>query len=122
MVQAVVYDDGKACLECQFSKGAWIWTGSTDPCDGSRIFAPRRQRYFQYFNVFKMADSFPVALMDLGYVTHGVHANSRLVYLPASLSADQTILTITGPPNAKIWPPGPGWLYLVVGGVPSTAR
>jgi len=69
-----------------------------------------------------MADSFPVALMDLGYVTHGVHANSRLVYLPASLSADQTILTITGPPDAKIWPPGPGWLYLVVGGVPSTAR
>lgn len=55
--------------------------------------------------------------MDLGYVTHANHANSRLVYLPAFLDGD--VLTITGPPNENIYPPGPGWLFLVVSGVPS---
>ncbi|OAX42005.1 hypothetical protein K503DRAFT_797528 [Rhizopogon vinicolor AM-OR11-026] len=39
-----------------------------------------------------------VALMDLGFITHAVHANSRL---PAA------------------YPPGPGWIYIVVDGVPS---
>jgi hypothetical protein len=55
--------------------------------------------------------------MDLGYVTHAVHANSRLVYLSSTLNDE--ILTIRGPPNGKVYPPGPGWLYVVVGGVPS---
>ena len=57
--------------------------------------------------------------MDLGYVTHAVHANSRLVYLVSSLSDDKTTLTITGPPNGNIYPPGPGFIYVVVDGVPS---
>lgn len=61
---------------------------------------------------------FSVALMDLGYVTHAVHANSRLVYLTNSLSGET--LTVTGPPNGNVYPPGPGWLYLLVDGVPST--
>ncbi|EPQ57993.1 copper radical oxidase [Gloeophyllum trabeum ATCC 11539] len=62
-----------------------------------------------------------VALMDLGYITHAVHANSRLVYLAASLSVDdRKTLTITAPPNANVYPPGPGWLYLVVDGIPTT--
>lgn len=55
--------------------------------------------------------------MDLGYVTHAVHANSRLVYLAVSIDGETA--TITGPPNGMIYPPGPGWLYLVVDGVPS---
>ncbi|KAJ7444844.1 copper radical oxidase [Mycena latifolia] len=62
-----------------------------------------------------------VALMDLGFVTHAVHANSRMVYLDATPSADGTTLTVTGPPNGKVYPPGPGWLFLVVDGVPSKA-
>ncbi|KAJ6525710.1 putative copper radical oxidase [Mycena capillaripes] len=62
-----------------------------------------------------------VPLMDFGYVTHAVHANSRLVYLDATLSDDGTELTITGPPNEMVYPPGPGWLFVVVNGVPSTA-
>ncbi|KAJ7709615.1 copper radical oxidase [Mycena rosella] len=62
-----------------------------------------------------------VALMDFGYVTHAVHANSRLVYLDATSSADGTTVTITGPPNGMIYPPGPGWLFVVVDGVPSKA-
>lgn len=58
--------------------------------------------------------------MDLGYVTHAIHANSRLVYLVVSQSSnDRETLTITGPPNGNVYPPGPGWLYIVVDGVPS---
>ncbi|KAI9069103.1 copper radical oxidase [Trametes sanguinea] len=60
-----------------------------------------------------------VALMDLGYVTHAVHANSRLVYLEHSLSDDKETLTITGPPNGNIYPPGPAFIYVVVDDVPS---
>jgi hypothetical protein len=60
--------------------------------------------------------------MNLGYATHAVHFNSRLVYLEVSISADLKTLTVTGPPSGRIYPPGPGWLYLVVGGVPSPGR
>ena len=57
--------------------------------------------------------------MDLGYVTHAVHANSRYVLLASSLAGDKTQLTIVGPPDGNIYPPGPGWLYVVVNGIPS---
>ncbi|PIL24258.1 hypothetical protein GSI_14011 [Ganoderma sinense ZZ0214-1] len=60
-----------------------------------------------------------VALMDLGYVTHAVHASSRLVYLVFSLSSDRKTLTITGPPSGEVYPPGPGFIYVVVDDVPS---
>jgi hypothetical protein len=46
-----------------------------------------------------------------------VHANLRLVYLVSSLDADT--LVVTGPPNANIYPPGPGWIFVIVDGVPS---
>ena len=58
--------------------------------------------------------------MDLGFVTHAVHANSRLVYLKAVLQNDQ--VKVTGPPNPFIYPPGPGFLYVVVGGIPSFGK
>lgn len=57
--------------------------------------------------------------MDFGYVTHAVHANSRYVELVSSLS-DNTI-TVDGPPDGNIYPPGPGWLLVVVDDVPSKA-
>ncbi|KZT09616.1 copper radical oxidase [Laetiporus sulphureus 93-53] len=60
-----------------------------------------------------------VALMDLGFVTHAVHANSRLVYLASSLSDDGQTITVTGPPNGNVYPPGPGFLYVVINDVPS---
>ncbi|KAG1754392.1 putative copper radical oxidase [Suillus lakei] len=65
------------------------------------------------------ARSIKVALMDLGFVTHAVHANSRLVYLSSSLFSDGHSLQITGPPRPAVYPPGPGWIYVVVDGVPS---
>ena len=57
--------------------------------------------------------------MDFGYVTHAVHANSRLVYLVSSVSNGE--VTVTGPPDGNIYPPGPGWLMVVADGVPSEA-
>ncbi|KAI0313341.1 copper radical oxidase [Amylostereum chailletii] len=65
------------------------------------------------------ASDVKVSLMDLGYVTHAVHANSRLVFLKTSLSEDGSTLTITGPPSGEVYPPGPGWLYVVAGDVAS---
>jgi hypothetical protein len=58
-------------------------------------------------------------IMDLGYVTHAVHSNSRSVYLKTTFSTDAKTLSITGPPDGNVYPPGPGWIYVVVDGVPS---
>ena len=55
--------------------------------------------------------------MDFGYVTHAVHSNSRLVYL--KVTSKDGVLTVRGPPNGNIYPPGPGWLHVVVDEIPS---
>ncbi|KAJ7027174.1 glyoxal oxidase N-terminus-domain-containing protein [Mycena alexandri] len=61
-----------------------------------------------------------VALMDLGFATHGVHMDQRFVKLVSKLSPDKKTLTVTGPPTSRIYPPGPAFLYVVTtGGVPS---
>jgi Domain of unknown function (DUF1929) len=66
-----------------------------------------------------MTNRYPVALMDFGYVTHAVPANCRMVYLYAVRDVD--ILKVRGPPNGNVYPPGPGWLHVIVDKVPSTA-
>ncbi|KAJ6542850.1 glyoxal oxidase N-terminus-domain-containing protein [Mycena capillaripes] len=80
------------------------------------------------YNVhFKLAVNLPaytarvkVALMDLGFATHGVHMDQRLVYLVSILSADKKTLTVTAPPTSTIYPPGPAYLYVVTNtGAPS---
>jgi len=61
--------------------------------------------------------------MDLGYVTHAVHANSRMVYLRlVSSDLASGILVVEGPPSSGIYPPGPGWLYVVSNGIPSEGK
>ncbi len=61
-----------------------------------------------------------VSLMDLGFATHGVHMDQRLLKLVSSLSDDGKTLTVTGPPTARLYPPGPAYLYVVTDeGVPS---
>lgn len=52
-------------------------------------------------------------------MTHAVHANSRLVYLSSSVSNGK--VTVTGPPDGDVYPPGPGWLMVVADDVPSEA-
>ncbi|TRM62545.1 glyoxal oxidase N-terminus-domain-containing protein [Schizophyllum amplum] len=44
----------------------------------------------------------------LGYVTHAVHANSRLVELQILRRGDG-VLEVAAPPSGKIYPPGPGF-------------
>lgn len=66
--------------------------------------------------------------MDLSFVTHSLHMNSRLVYLDFTVglpmrrsnlqsrqSTSLTTLQVHSPPRPSIYPPGPGWIYLVVG-------
>ncbi|MCW2621276.1 MAG: putative galactose oxidase [Frankiales bacterium] len=62
-----------------------------------------------------------VALVGLGDVTHGVDQGQR--YVPLPFSASGTTLTVTGPPNGGVTPPGYYMLVLVdQAGVPSVAK
>jgi len=80
-----------------------------------------------YGTTFNLAVTLPantvnvtVALMDLGFATHGVHMDQRLVQLVSSLSADKLTLTVTAPPTNRVYPPGPAFLYVVTdSGAPS---
>ncbi|KAJ6600143.1 hypothetical protein B0H10DRAFT_1958872 [Mycena sp. CBHHK59/15] len=54
-----------------------------------------------------------VALMDLGFATHGAHMDQHLVQLVASLSADKKTLVVTAPPTGAHYPPGPAYLCVV---------
>lgn len=66
------------------------------------------------------AESVTVSLMDLGFETHAVHMDQRLVQLVATLSSDKKSLVVTAPPSNTIYPPGPAFLYVVTdAGVPS---
>ncbi|KAK7440787.1 hypothetical protein VKT23_016864 [Stygiomarasmius scandens] len=65
------------------------------------------------------AQNVSVVIMDLGFATHGVHMDQRLVGLVSELSDDRTQLTVTGPPSPTIYSPGPAFMYLLVNGVPS---
>ncbi|KAJ7234958.1 glyoxal oxidase N-terminus-domain-containing protein [Mycena rebaudengoi] len=61
------------------------------------------------------AASVKVALMDLGFSSHAYHSSSRLVWLEAQLSRDRRTLEISSPPNNRVYPPGPGYIFLNVG-------
>ncbi|KAF8996332.1 copper radical oxidase [Cyathus striatus] len=85
---------------------------------------PEQINYNSTFNISvslpQDTDGVSVVLMDLGFATHAVHMDQRLVKLVSSLSSDKSTLTVTGPPSARHYPPGPGYLYVVTdAGVPS---
>ncbi|KAJ1306840.1 hypothetical protein OPQ81_007825 [Rhizoctonia solani] len=63
-----------------------------------------------------------VMLMDLGFITHSVHMDQKAVELVSTLSSDRRTLTIVGPPNAPVYSPGPGWIFVVADGIPSVAQ
>ncbi|KAJ7580142.1 glyoxal oxidase N-terminus-domain-containing protein [Mycena floridula] len=67
------------------------------------------------------ASTIQVALMDLGFSSHAFHSSSRLVFMDATLSHDRKTLTITSPPNNRVYPPGPAWIFVTIDGVTSTA-
>ncbi|KAF9467902.1 copper radical oxidase [Collybia nuda] len=60
-----------------------------------------------------------VALIDLGFSSHSFHSSSRLVFMNAVLARDRKSVTITTPPNNRIFPPGPGYIFLTIDGVTS---
>ncbi|KDQ33386.1 hypothetical protein PLEOSDRAFT_152955 [Pleurotus ostreatus PC15] len=64
------------------------------------------------------ADTVKFVMMDLGFITHSVHANSRLVYLKHQSSTANSFV-VSGPKDEGLYPPGPAWLAVVVDGVPS---
>jgi len=65
------------------------------------------------------ATAFKAVIMDLGFHTHAVSLNCRHVGLVSSYDADTGALTITGPPNKFVYPPGPAYLYILGDGIPS---
>ncbi|KAF8518687.1 glyoxal oxidase N-terminus-domain-containing protein [Hysterangium stoloniferum] len=72
------------------------------------------------------ATNVTVSLMDLGFSTHGVHMDQRLVQLASSITLGGALtdnivtLSVEAPPNGMVYPPGPGYLYVVTDtGVPS---
>ncbi|KAF7325747.1 hypothetical protein MKEN_00425200 [Mycena kentingensis (nom. inval.)] len=62
-----------------------------------------------------------VALMDLGFSTHAFHNNQRLVFMDFVLSPNRRSLTILTPPNNRVYPPGPAYIFVTVGDSTSVA-
>ncbi|KAF8879176.1 glyoxal oxidase precursor [Mucidula mucida] len=65
------------------------------------------------------ASNVQVALMDLGFSSHAFHSSSRLVFMSASLDRLVDTLTILSPPNNRVYPPGPAFIFVTVDGVTS---
>ena len=59
--------------------------------------------------------------MDLGYITHATHTNSRLVHAETIRAGDDHWL-VGVPPNGNVYPPGPAYLYFLCDGVPSEGK
>ncbi|KJA24409.1 copper radical oxidase [Hypholoma sublateritium FD-334 SS-4] len=67
------------------------------------------------------ASTIQVALMDLGFSSHAFHSSQRLVFMDAIMSLDRKTLTVTSPPNNRVFPPGPGWIFVTIDDVTSEA-
>jgi hypothetical protein len=48
--------------------------------------------------------------------------NSRLVKLITSVDSDDNELQVLMPPLPEIYPPGYGWLFVLVNGIPSHGK
>jgi len=85
--------------------------------------APQNINYGQTFTVSitnpGLATVFQAVIMDLGFHTHAVSLDSKYVGLVSKYNYITSTLTITGPPNTFIYPPGPAWLYVLGDGIPS---
>jgi hypothetical protein len=44
--------------------------------------------------------------------------NSRHVWAEVQTTEDG-LLSVTAPPNERVYPPGPAWLFILVDGIPS---
>lgn len=69
------------------------------------------------------ASSVQVALIDLGYSSHAFHSSNRLVFMTAQLGpklGNTQKMVIKAPPNNRVYPPGPAYIYLTVDDITST--
>jgi hypothetical protein len=97
--------------------------------DGSGQLAPRPEitdapatvDYATPFTIQMPNAISKVALIRLGAVTHSVDMDQR--YVPLAFTAGSGAVTVTGPANANVAPPGPYMLVVVdTAGVPSVAK
>ena len=61
----------------------------------------------------------PVSLMDLGFSSHAFHSSARLVFMEAIISPNRKSLTFITPPNGRVFPPGPAFVFLTIDDVSS---
>ncbi|KAF8909784.1 copper radical oxidase [Gymnopilus junonius] len=65
------------------------------------------------------ASTIQVALMDLGFSSHAFHVSQRLVFMNAVLAPNRKSMLITSPPNNRVFPPGPAFLFVTIDDVTS---
>ncbi|KAK0278301.1 hypothetical protein LTR54_014695 [Friedmanniomyces endolithicus] len=71
------------------------------------------------------AQKVQVALYHGGFVTHAVHMSHRILFLETQgwkAGATEQTITVAGPPNNNVAPPGPYVVYVVVDGVPGVGQ
>lgn len=71
------------------------------------------------------AKAVKVSLYHGGFVTHSVHMGHRMLDLDTTgftAGATQQSITVTGPPNSNVAPPGPYVVYVLVDGVPGIGQ
>lgn len=71
------------------------------------------------------AQNVKVVLYHGGFVTHSVHMGHRMLELDVAgwvVGRAQQSLTVSGPPNSNVAPPGPYVVYVVVDGVPAIGQ
>ncbi|PPQ99405.1 hypothetical protein CVT24_005392 [Panaeolus cyanescens] len=70
------------------------------------------------------ADSIIVAVMRSGFTTHAMNMGQRFLQLNNTYTVNQdgtiTVHTSQLPPNPNLFQPGPAFVYVTVGGIPST--
>jgi len=100
----------------------WLSPSCLNPPRPTYTGLPTTINYGMTFNLSvnlpQSTQNVTVSLMDFGFSTHAVQMDQRLVQLVAKLQGNT--LTITTPPNATIYPPGPAYLFVLTdAGVPS---
>ncbi|KAG8724273.1 hypothetical protein FRC09_020561 [Ceratobasidium sp. 395] len=67
-----------------------------------------------------------VSVMNFGFSTHGVQMDQRMVMLSSKVfsrgSVGDLMLLVEAPPNAYVYPPGPGFLCVSVDGKHSVMK
>lgn len=92
-----------------------LWPSIQSQCANAKEGSGYSRAYGSW--IFNVGHTAHHSCRQLTCYRHGVTYNMRSVGLANSLAGNT--LTVTGPPNANIYPPGFAWLYVLVDGVPS---